>query len=356
MSSLDNFATVEELNNWPSELGLMNDDMVNLRRVQLMTDVVTNQRKINRHYNCNTCGHRFNEKSLLLRHIKTVHSNNKGFQCAVCFSRFNRLDSLRRHMHVHTRKRKCVEQENGSPPEKNRATQNTAECKPATKQSSNIGKCNWCTQSKILVENKKFCDDCGQQGRECKWCHRPLHFYSEITDICVRSIKRRQNWTNRQQQGGGQINALEGTAQSESKEPNAGNLSDILQFFVDNKVLIQAILTDRSTNVKGMKRFMTLFVKFVKYNQNNEAVYAEPTFRSVSHAYTNTSQIQEQMAKAFQHLHNSYQSFDGSGWSINKILKLEVNWVEFIPLEGSSYVQLPAKIQKKKSGFEHSKP
>ena len=149
MSSLDNFTTVEELNNWASERGLMNDDMVNLRRVQLMADVVTNQREINRDYVCNTCGHRFKEKSLLLRHYRTVHSNNKEYQCSVCFSRFNRLDSLRRHMNVHTRKRKCAEKENDSPPEKKRATKNTAECEPATKTSSNVGKCNWCDQNKI---------------------------------------------------------------------------------------------------------------------------------------------------------------------------------------------------------------
>ena len=71
-----------------------------------------------------------------------------------------------------------------------------------------------------------------------------------------------------------------------------------------------AILNDRFLNAKGMKWFMTLFVKFVKYmyNQNNEAIYAEPTFWSVSFACTNASQIQEQMAEAFQHLHNSYQN------------------------------------------------
>ena len=86
---------------------------------------------------------------------------------------------------------------------------------------------------------------------------------------------------------------------------------------------------------------MTLFVKLVQYNQNNEAVYAEPTF-----ACTNASQIHEQMAEAFQHLHHSYQNFerDGSGWSIDKILKLEVNSIEYIPLEGSGYMKFKRKM------------
>lgn len=38
-------------------------------------------------------------------------------------------------------------------------------------------------------------------------------------------------------------------------------------FFRDNQSFISDILEDR------MKWFMTLFIKFVKYDQNNEAVY-----------------------------------------------------------------------------------
>ena len=153
----------------------------------------------------------------------------------------------------------------------------------------------------------KFYATCGEQGRECKWCHRPLpeRFYSIRADVCDRCITRRQNWTTRQQEGSGKVHALEETEQNESLEPNTGNLWDIF-FFVDNKEKIETILTNRLLNIKGMKWFMTLYVKFVKYNQNNEAIYAEPTFRSLSLACTNVSQRKEQMAEAFQHLHNSY--------------------------------------------------
>lgn len=50
-------------------------------------------------------------------------------------------------------------------------------------------------------------------------------------------------------------------------------------------------------------------------------------------------------------MHNSFQNFerDGSGWSIDTIIKLEVNTVEFKPLEGSSFIPLPSKIQKKRA-------
>ena len=352
MSSVDDFSTVEELNKWAAERGLMDDDIVNLRRVQLMADAVSNQRENGDHV-CNICRQRFKKKFNLTRHKNSVHSGNEQHLCTVCSSKFNRPDALQRHFKTHNRKRKLDDKENDSPPEKKRIVENTVVHQQASATNETIAKCNWCGHDKRLLANKKFCESCAQQGRECKWCHRPLpeRFYSDRTDVCDRCLKRRENWENRQQQGGGQVNALEGTAQTEILEPNAGNLWDILQFFVDNKERIQTILSDRFLNVKGMKWFMTLFVKFVKYNQNNEAVYAEPTFRSVSFACTNESQIQEQMAEAFQHLHNSYQNFerDGSGWSIDRILKLEVNSIEYIPLEGSSYIQLPAKIRKKKA-------
>ena len=57
------------------------------------------------------------------------------------------------------------------------------------------------------------------------------------------------------------------------------------------------------------------------------------------------------MAEASQNLHNAYQNFerDSSGWSIDKILKLELNTVEYVPLHGSSYLPLPREIQKKKA-------
>ena len=68
----------------------------------------------------------------------------------------------------------------------------------------NQGKCNWCTQEKLLLPGKKFCHSCSLQGRECKWYHRPLpeRFFSKRTDVCDRCPTRRENWITRQQHGG----------------------------------------------------------------------------------------------------------------------------------------------------------
>ena len=356
---MDRCTSVDELEKWASARGLQNDEMVNLRRIELLAERVTNQPDDNK---CDVCFKVFKHRKDLLRHKRTVHSGTDKHQCSVCNAVFSRRDAYHRHIKSHDkrncRKRKAFNDEN----KPGNCKKARLDAVPQTlsvaisndeARCQNKGKCNWCTQEKQLLPGKKFCHSCSQQGRECKWCHRPLpeRFFSKRTDVCDRCITRRENWITRQQHGGGHVNALEGTAQTEIIEPNPGNLWDILQFFVDNRIVIENSLIDRLASFKGMKWFMTLHVKFVKYNQSNEAVYAEPTFRSINFTCTNASQIKEQMAEAFQNLHNAYQNFerDGSGWSIDKILKLELNTVEYVPLQGSSYLPLPRKIQKKKA-------
>lgn len=126
-------------------------------------------------------------------------------------------------------------------------------------------------------------------------------------------MTRREAWANRQQRGGG-IEALDGTAQRETIYPNPGTLWDVLQFFSDNQQSIKDILEERLKTVKGMKWFITLFIKFVKYDTNNEAIYADPTFRSINLTCTNITQLTKQLAEAFRHLHNAFQNFERDEW------------------------------------------
>lgn len=66
---------------------------------------------------------------------------------------------------------------------------------------------------------------------------------------------------------------------------------------------------------------------------------------------TNGANIEEETATVFRKLNNDFQNFetDGSGWSIDKIIKMEVTTVEYVPLTGSSYVPFTNKIMPKKA-------
>jgi len=72
-----------------------------------------------------------------------------------------------------------------------------------------LGKCNWCLHPKVLVVGKKYCAPCGEKGRECAHCHRPMpeRFFTlnEKKKLCNRCHKKyyKQLEKRRQQQGGG---------------------------------------------------------------------------------------------------------------------------------------------------------
>jgi len=296
---------------------------------------------------CTECNKEFKQKCHLLRHQRTVHSN-RIFTCENCQHTFNRIENLQRHLltcikpiateTINTRKRK---------PEKN-----FEESQQKYPRKEETGVCNWCGHHKVLRVGKKFCESCGKVGRECGWCHRPLpeRFYGKSLDVCDSCIRRRENYIQR---GGGANTkeALDGSVQTTSLEPNPGNLWDLLQFFVDNQESISDILLKKLEQTTGIKWFITVFVKFVKYNENNEPMYAEPTFRSHTSTMTNGSELEEEIASSCRKVYNDYQNFerDGSGWAIDEIVKMEVNSVEYVPLSGSSYVPLPANILKKRA-------
>ena len=48
------------------------------------------------------------------------------------------------------------------------------------------GKCIWCLKLKNLLPRKKFCAECGSQGCECAYCHRPMpeRFYKFSKRLC----------------------------------------------------------------------------------------------------------------------------------------------------------------------------
>ncbi|XP_046547498.1 uncharacterized protein LOC124257474 [Haliotis rubra] len=186
---------------------------------------------------------------------------------------------------------------------------------------------------------------CSRSARECMSCHRPLpeRFYSERVDQCDSCVRRRQRYEARQvnQTGGGQSSAL----------PNESNNVDILQFLADEQFNVETILHDFLHEKKGMKWFLTLKLKFIKYDENNESHLAEPVLRSKHFWMTNLAEINEQLAEAFQHLYASSQEFqaEGSGWILEGIIQLEVNTAEYVPLSASSYIPLSKYLADKKA-------
>ncbi|XP_046564057.1 zinc finger protein 790-like [Haliotis rubra] len=315
---LDSVDSLSDLEKWAAENELINDADVNLKRIELLANNISHRENVTpsqAQHTCHTCRKTFTQKRNLLRHVRTVH-NDERYNCEQCGKCYSRLDALQSHKCETTLKRKGSET----------ATETLAK-RPCLqpKSDSNIPAryaiCIWCGHCKCLLPNKLFCMSCSHSGRECMSCHRPLpeRFYSERVDQCDGCVRRRQRYEARQgnQTGGGQRSALEGSLRTTTITPREANNVDILQFLADEETNIVDILQDFMSEKTGMKWFLTLKLKYIKYDENNQSHLAEPVLRSTNFWVSNLSEINEQLAEAFQKLYTSSQEFqaEGSGGS-----------------------------------------
>ena len=92
-------------------------------------------------------------------------------------------------------------------------------------------------------------------------------------------------------------------------------------------------------------------VKFYKTNQDGEQVTSNAIFRSKNNITTKQSQLEEQIATAFQEINAPLEQFqrEGSGWIFKHIVQVDINVAEYQPLMGSSYIPLPKQLSTKKA-------
>jgi hypothetical protein len=159
-----------------------------------------------------------------------------AYTCQKCRSTYSRKDSLNRHSNSCKIQRNTddKEKENGAIINNKRKAEPYEQPLIKNRKVQNKGKCNWCGYDKELLENKKFCEACGSNGREYNWSHRPLpeRFYGKRTDVCDSCITRRENYVQRG--GNVKIDALDSTVETTTMHHSPGNLWDVLSFFVDN--------------------------------------------------------------------------------------------------------------------------
>ena len=72
---------------------------------------------------------------------------------------------------------------------------------------------------------------------------------------------------------------------------------------------------------------------------------------SRTHIALNAEETEDQLPEVFQTIHTKFQEFqrEGSGWTLEKVNHIEVHSATYNPLQGSSYIKLPKKLETTKA-------
>jgi C2H2-type zinc finger len=271
---------------------MSNSDSNNAKRVKLSTDV-------KQRFNCDQCQKSFSDKSNLLRHKKSVHNvvivKKKFFKCRFCDASFSRTDNRSQH-------------------EKKKHPQVTQVCQASTSSASTS------TSSTAVYKPIK------PQTPASK-------FYGDNVKVSASAFKSRI---------------------AIFQILNNENLIDAGDFLKQISNVTASILCDSIVEHTNIKYNMGLICSYImpKVDDHDE----EPSIVEVPHftkmkVLTRSSSIEDSFCDNTERIlaiMSEYQG-RGSGWSLTKIVRLEVNVNQYNPLRGNSFIDLPAKIKNTKA-------
>ena len=203
-------------------------------------------------------------------------------------------------------------------------------------------KCIWCGNLECC-KGFKYCKTCGETGRECSSCKRPLpqKFYTSNSLKC--------NACHKKSQTGGAEHALNGTVSTTTLNPE--QKWDLLKCFAEVDVQILENLKEDLHIHRGIVWFIGISIKFSKLTPEGETILHEGFFRSKNVVTTIEFQLKNQLAEAYQKIYASFEAFmrEGSGWCLESIVQLSINVAKYTPLAASSYISTPKELADKKA-------
>ena len=124
-----------------------------------------------------------------------------------------------------------------------------------------------------------------------------------------------------------------------------------IDYLFSNVAKIEKILTKELDQHKGIKFSIKLTAQYEKMNGPEEFQEDEMVGQSKSLTIISPDFIRKQIEDAFTQIMNQLdnETNKGSGWKFKKINQLSVNTSAYQPLNGKSWIDLPAKLKAKKA-------
>ena len=119
---------------------------------------------------------------------------------------------------------------------------------------------------------------------------------------------------------------------------------------------VEYLFNNLLVQTKGFKFVETLQVKFVKYS-NDKKIQKNGYFNSTTDLIINETDIKLAIQASQQQILNKIAQWisEGSGWTILSIENHYINIVNYNPLKGSSYIELPQELRNSAKGLINMK-
>ena len=119
---------------------------------------------------------------------------------------------------------------------------------------------------------------------------------------------------------------------------------------------VEYLFNNLLVQTKGFKFVETLQVKFVKHS-NDKKILKNGYFNSITDLIINETDIKLAIQASQQQILNKIAQWisEGSGWTIQLIENHYINIVNYNPLKGSSYIELPQELRNSAKGLINMK-
>ena len=143
---------------------------------------------------------------------------------------------------------------------------------------------------------------------------------------------------------------------TKSFEIDIKNNKDPLAQLQNTRKAIENHIISLIGSMKGLKFVETLKVTFKK-TVNDKTVYKTAYFNSKPQIIINNTEIPESLQLSKQKILNMIAQWisEGSGWTIESVDNHYLNIVQYQPMKGSSYIELPKELRNGKKGLINMK-
>ena len=137
---------------------------------------------------------------------------------------------------------------------------------------------------------------------------------------------------------------------------------DPMNHLTKTKEVVESHLKDLFKTMKGFKFIITLEVTFEKNTFDSktgkrEFIHKTAYFNSKVKTITNANEIESELYTSQQEILSILEVWisEGSGWTIDTVDNNYINVVNYKPLNGSSYIELPTELKNSAKGLTNIK-